>query len=173
MWEDQLPTSTNDIYQAAAKLWEPWLKPEALVTQREVGYLPYARNTTVVREVYNERLVKTFRNYSDIISGHFYGHTHRDSIMVLHNQQGEPINNSLFVTPAVTPIKSAEEPYSNNPAFRILEMQQSEVVQKYFCDFMVSYDDTIVGDGACKLTQVCEVQSLDHTSYFKCIENGH
>lgn len=34
-FQDQLPTSTNDIYQAAAKLWEPWLKPEALVTLRE------------------------------------------------------------------------------------------------------------------------------------------
>nr|XP_029487155.1 acid sphingomyelinase-like phosphodiesterase 3a [Oncorhynchus nerka] len=290
--QDQLPTSTNDIYQAAAKLWEPWLKPEALVTLREggfysqmvlpklrlislntilyyspnkvtvnmsdpagqfrwlqdtleasaqsmekviviahvpVGYLPFARNTTAVREAYNERLVKIFRDYSDIISGHFYGHTHRDSIMVLQDQQGEPVN-SLFVTPAVTPIKSAEEPYSNNPAFRMyhydpqdyrlldiwqyylnlteanqeqrsdwkleyvmteafglkdiqphslfklvlsFEMQQSKAFQKYFSHFMVSYDDTIVCDGACKLTQVCAVQSLERASYSKCIEKGH
>lgn len=27
--------------------------------------------------------------------------------------------NSLFVSPAVTPIKSVLEPYSNNPAFRM------------------------------------------------------
>ncbi|CAB1342803.1 unnamed protein product [Coregonus sp. 'balchen'] len=290
--QDQLPTATNDIYQAAAKLWEPWLKPEALVTLREggfysqlvqpklrlislntilyyspnkvtvnmsdpagqfqwlqdtletsaqsmekviviahvpVGYLPFARNTTAVREAYNERLVKIFRDYSDIISGHFYGHTHRDSIMVLQDQQGEPVN-SLFVTPAVTPIKSAEEAYSNNPAFRMyhydpqdyglldiwqyylnlteanqekrsdwkleyvmteafglkdiqphslfklvlsFEMQQSKAFQKYFSHFMVSYDDTIVCDGACKLTQVCAVQFLDHASYSKCIEKGY
>ncbi|KAJ8009014.1 hypothetical protein DPEC_G00084440 [Dallia pectoralis] len=179
--QDQLPTSTNEIYQAAARLWEPWLKPEALDTLREggfysqlvqpklrlvglntilyyspnkvtmnmsdpagqfqwlqniletsaqnmekvivighvpVGYLPYVKNTTAIREVYHERLVKIFRDYCAIISGHFYGHTHRDSIMVLLDELGMPVN-SMFVTPAVTPIKSFSEPYSNNPAFRM------------------------------------------------------
>lgn len=53
------------------------------------------------------------------------------------------------------------------------EMGQSEAFQKYFCHFMVSYDDNIVCDGACKLTQVFAVQSLDYTSYFKRIEKGH
>ncbi|XP_012684764.1 acid sphingomyelinase-like phosphodiesterase 3a [Clupea harengus] len=178
--QDQLPTSTNEIYQALAKLWAGWLEPEALATLREggfysqlirpqlrlvslntilyygpnkvtenmtdpagqlqwlqntleasrqnmemvyiiahvpVGYLPYARDTTAMREVYNERLVEMFRNYSDLISGQFYGHTHRDSIMVLLDHQGKPVN-SVFVTPAVTPIKNAREPYSNNPAVR-------------------------------------------------------
>ncbi|KAL0967388.1 hypothetical protein UPYG_G00251600 [Umbra pygmaea] len=288
--QDQLPTSTNEIYQSAAKLWEPWLKPEALATLREggfysqlvqpklrlislntilyynpnqvtlnmsdpagqfqwlqntleratqtmekviviahvpVGYLPYARNTTAIREVYNERLVEIFRNYSEVISGQFYGHTHRDGIMVLQDEQGKPVN-SLFVTPALTPIKSVEQPYSNNPAFRMyhydpkdyslldiwqyymnltkanqekradwkleykmseafglkdiqphnlfklalsFEMEHSKAFHKYFNHFMVSYDDSIVCEEACKRTQVCSVLFLDHDSYSKCIDN--
>lgn len=56
-----------------------------------IGYLPYATNTTAVRESYNEQLVKIFRNYSDVVEGQFYGHTHRDSIMVLLDQQGNRI----------------------------------------------------------------------------------
>lgn len=53
-----------------------------------VGYLPYARNTTAIREYYNERLVKIFRKYSSVIAGQFFGHTHRDSIMVLLDEEG-------------------------------------------------------------------------------------
>uniref|UniRef100_A0A4W6F737 Sphingomyelin phosphodiesterase acid like 3A n=1 Tax=Lates calcarifer TaxID=8187 RepID=A0A4W6F737_LATCA len=179
--QDQMPTSTNAIYKAAAQLWKPWLQAEALLTLSQggfysqlvkpglrlislntilyygpnkvtenmtdpagqfewlektlekaaqslekvyiiahvpVGYLPFARNTTAIRESHNERLVAIFREYSDVIAGHFYGHTHRDSIMVLLDQQGKPVN-SLFVSPAVTPIKHVLEPYSNNPAFRM------------------------------------------------------
>lgn len=54
-----------------------------------MGYLPFTRNITAIRERHNERLVGIFRKYSDVIAGHFYGHTHRDSIMVLLDQQGE------------------------------------------------------------------------------------
>ncbi|KAM6964925.1 cyclic GMP-AMP phosphodiesterase SMPDL3A [Aplochiton taeniatus] len=188
--QDQFPTSTNAIYQAVAKIWEPWLQPDSLVTLKEggfysqlvrpglrvlslntilyyspnkvtvnqtdpagqfqwlqdtldmaaqsqekvlvighvpVGYLPYARGTTAIREADNERLVAIFRKYSDVIAGHFYGHTHRDSIMVLLDQQGKPVN-SMFVSPAVTPIKSINEPYSNNPAFRMYHYDTRERV---------------------------------------------
>ncbi|XP_076873978.1 cyclic GMP-AMP phosphodiesterase SMPDL3A [Brachyhypopomus gauderio] len=83
-----------------------------------IGYLPYAKNTTDLREHFNERLVDVFRNYSDVILGQFYGHTHRDSIMVLLDRQGKPVN-SVFVTPAVTPIRSVQEQISNNPAVRM------------------------------------------------------
>ncbi|XP_053193531.1 acid sphingomyelinase-like phosphodiesterase 3a [Scomber japonicus] len=179
--QDQMMTSTNAIYKAAAQLWEPWLQTEALLTLSQggfysqlvkpglrvvslntilyygpnkvtvnmtdpagqyewlektlemaaqnlekvyiiahvpIGYLPYARNTTAIREIHNEKLVAIFRKYSDVVAGHFYGHTHRDSIMVLLDQSGKPVN-SLFVSPAVTPIKHVLEPYSNNPAFRM------------------------------------------------------
>nr|XP_033503941.1 acid sphingomyelinase-like phosphodiesterase 3a isoform X1 [Epinephelus lanceolatus] len=179
--QDQMLTTTNAIYKAAAQLWKPWLQTEALLTLSQggfysqlvkpglrllslntilyygpnkvtrnmtdpagqfewlektlekaaqsqekvyiiahvpVGYLPFVRNITAVRESHNERLVSIFRQYSVVIAGHFYGHTHRDSIMVLLDKQGKPVN-SLFVSPAVTPIKAVLEPYSNNPGFRI------------------------------------------------------
>ncbi|XP_061098949.1 acid sphingomyelinase-like phosphodiesterase 3a [Conger conger] len=179
--QDQLPIATNEIYQAVAKLWEPWLQPESLTTLRKggfysqvirpnlrlvslntnlyyspnkvtvnmtdpagqfewlvdtldtcrqsdekayiiahvpIGYLPYALETTAMREVYNERLVEIFRKYSDVVAGHFYGHTHRDSIMVLLDHEGQPVN-SLFVTPAVTPFRHESEPSSNNPGLRM------------------------------------------------------
>ncbi|KAL4649111.1 acid sphingomyelinase-like phosphodiesterase 3a [Arapaima gigas] len=287
--QDQFPVSTNEIYQAAADLWQPWLKPEALKTLREggfysqlvqpglrllslntnlyyspnketvnmmdpagqlqwlletlessrqsnekvyviahvpIGYLPYAFNTTALRQVHNERLVQIFRKYSDVIVGQFYGHTHRDSIMVLLDDQGTPVS-SLFVTPAVTPIKNAREPYSNNPGVRLykydpqsfamldvvqyflnlteaneeqkanwkLEYTMTEVFdikdvepqsllklaksfatphskafEKYFNHFMVSYNDTIVCQGLCKVLQVCAVQFLDSATYRQCVE---
>lgn len=53
-----------------------------------MGYLPFVSNTTAVRERHNERLVAICRRYSGVIAGHFYGHTHRDSVMVLLDQQG-------------------------------------------------------------------------------------
>lgn len=30
--QDQMPTSTNAIYKAAAQLWKLWLEPDALLT---------------------------------------------------------------------------------------------------------------------------------------------
>lgn len=41
-----------------------------------------------MKGLFNERLVETFRTYSDIIGGQFYGHTHRDSIMVVLDKKG-------------------------------------------------------------------------------------
>lgn len=38
---------------------------------------------------------------------------------------GKPVN-SLFVSPAVTPIKAALEPYSNNPAYRMYLYDSSD-----------------------------------------------
>ncbi|XP_015215223.2 cyclic GMP-AMP phosphodiesterase SMPDL3A [Lepisosteus oculatus] len=287
--QDQLPVSTNKIYQAVSDLWEPWLQPEALETLRKggfysqkvmqnlrlislntnlyyspnnvtinitdpagqfewleqtlqqslqnnekvyiiahvpVGYLPYARDTTAIREHFNERLVKIFRNYSAVIAGHFYGHTHRDSIMVLLDDEGNPVN-SLFVTPAVTPIKSILEADTNNPGVRLYQYNSqdyslldiwqyflnlteaneekksdwkleyimtkafnikdimpkslynlavnfakphSKEFQKYFNNFLVSYNDKIVCDGSCKITQLCAIQFLDHNNYSACIK---
>ncbi|XP_057678004.1 acid sphingomyelinase-like phosphodiesterase 3a [Corythoichthys intestinalis] len=178
--QDQMPTSTNDIYKAAARLWKPWLEDDALKTLSQggfytqlvgaglrvisvnsilyygpdkatanmsdpagqfewledtlkkadaniekvmvishvpVGYLAFLPHVTAIREEHNERLITIYRRYSHVIAGHFYGHTHKDSVMVLLNE-GEPVN-SLFVSPAVTPIKDVSELYSNNPAVRL------------------------------------------------------
>ncbi|XP_055005116.1 acid sphingomyelinase-like phosphodiesterase 3a [Boleophthalmus pectinirostris] len=83
-----------------------------------VGFLPFARNTTAMRREHNERLAAIFRRFSHVIRGQFYGHTHRDSVMVLRDQSGAAVN-SLFVAPAVTPIRNIQEPFSNNPSFRV------------------------------------------------------
>ncbi|XP_068071540.1 cyclic GMP-AMP phosphodiesterase SMPDL3A isoform X6 [Danio rerio] len=191
-----------------------------------IGYLPFAKNTTAMRENYNEQLVKIFRNYSEVVEGQFYGHTHRDSIMVLLDQQGKPVN-SIFVTPAVTPIKSQIEPFSNNPGVRAylyqpdsytlldiwqfylnlteanleqrsgwkleyimteafgiddiqpgslqelalrFEKPQSKAFDKYFSNFMVSYNISARCEGDCKTVQVCAVHYLDRESYSQCID---
>lgn len=38
---------------------------------------------------------------------------------------GKPVN-SLFVSPALTPIKAVLEPYSNNPAYRMYQYDNSD-----------------------------------------------
>ncbi|XP_048347889.1 acid sphingomyelinase-like phosphodiesterase 3a isoform X2 [Sphaerodactylus townsendi] len=85
-----------------------------------VGYLPFVRNTTAMRQFYNERLIAIFRKYSGVIAGQFFGHTHRDSIMLLLDTKGKPVN-SLFVAPAVTPVKSLWQVDSNNPGVRLYQ----------------------------------------------------
>ncbi|XP_029352921.1 cyclic GMP-AMP phosphodiesterase SMPDL3A [Echeneis naucrates] len=199
-----------------------------IIAHVPVGYLPFARNITAVSQIHNERLVAIFRKYSGVIAGHFYGHTHRDSIMVLLDQEGKPLN-SLFVSPAVTPIKNYLEPYSNNPAFRMylydrmdfglldiwqyylnlteanqkqrsdwrleyimtkafgltdlqpssllqlglsFRLPQAAAFQRYFTNFMVSYNSSITCEGDCKLSQVCAVLHLDQPSYAKCVGQG-
>ncbi|OCT80206.1 acid sphingomyelinase-like phosphodiesterase 3a [Xenopus laevis] len=91
-----------------------------IIAHVPVGYLPFARLTPAMRETFNLRLVKIFRNYSDVITAQFYGHTHRDSIMVLLDEKENPVG-SVFVTPAVTPIRSVLETDSNNPGFRLYQ----------------------------------------------------
>lgn len=59
-----------------------------IIAHVPVGYLPFARDVTAIREQHNQRLVAICRKYSHVIAGHFYGHTHRDSVMVLLDEQG-------------------------------------------------------------------------------------
>ncbi|XP_012499256.1 PREDICTED: acid sphingomyelinase-like phosphodiesterase 3a [Propithecus coquereli] len=59
-----------------------------IIAHVPVGYLPSSRSITAMREYYNERLITIFRKYNDVIAGQFYGHTHRDSIMVLSDTKG-------------------------------------------------------------------------------------
>uniref|UniRef100_G1SFK1 Acid sphingomyelinase-like phosphodiesterase n=1 Tax=Oryctolagus cuniculus TaxID=9986 RepID=G1SFK1_RABIT len=91
-----------------------------IIAHVPVGYLPYSNNTTAIREYYNEKLVDIFRRYSDVILGQFYGHTHRDSIMILSDEKGRPVN-SLFVAPAVTPVKNILAKQTNNPGIRLFQ----------------------------------------------------
>ncbi|MEE6475574.1 hypothetical protein FKM82_010802 [Ascaphus truei] len=96
-----------------------------IIAHVPIGYLPFARLTPAMREYFNERLVKIFRKYCDVIAGQFYGHTHRDSIMVLLDEKDNPVG-SVFVAPAVTPIKSLSEMDSNNPGFRLYQYDTND-----------------------------------------------
>ncbi|XP_069462695.1 cyclic GMP-AMP phosphodiesterase SMPDL3A [Ambystoma mexicanum] len=96
-----------------------------IIAHVPIGYLAFVANTTAMRPHFNERLVKIFRNYSNIIAGQFYGHTHRDSIMVLLDEQGNPVN-AAFIVPAVTPIKSLTETSCNNPGYRFYQYQPDD-----------------------------------------------
>ncbi|XP_062890083.1 acid sphingomyelinase-like phosphodiesterase 3a isoform X1 [Mobula hypostoma] len=89
------------------------------------GYLPDSLSTTAVREKDNERLVQILRKYSNIIVGQLFGHTHKDSIMVLLDDQGNPIN-SLFVAPAITPQRGISEQVTNNPGLRLYKYDTSD-----------------------------------------------
>uniref|UniRef100_A0A8C7BMS1 Acid sphingomyelinase-like phosphodiesterase n=1 Tax=Neovison vison TaxID=452646 RepID=A0A8C7BMS1_NEOVI len=91
-----------------------------IIAHIPVGYLPYSSSTTAMREFHNEKLINIFRKYSSVIVGQFYGHTHRDSMMVLSDEKGSPIN-SLFVAPAVTPVKSVLQKQTNNPGVRLFQ----------------------------------------------------
>ncbi|XP_041044778.1 acid sphingomyelinase-like phosphodiesterase 3a [Carcharodon carcharias] len=96
-----------------------------LIAHVPPGYLPGSMDTTAMREKDNERLVQILRKYSDIIVGQFFGHTHRDSIMVLLDKQGNPIN-SLFVAPAVTPQRRTLNGVTNNPGLRLYKYDTSD-----------------------------------------------
>lgn len=60
-----------------------------IIAHIPVGYLPSSKSIPAMREYYNEKLLDIFRKYSSIIAGQFYGHTHRDSIMVLSDKKGK------------------------------------------------------------------------------------
>ena len=62
-----------------------------IIAHVPVGYLPFAKGIPAMRQCHNEKLIDIFRKYSDIIAGQFYGHTHRDSIMVLSDKKGNRV----------------------------------------------------------------------------------
>ncbi|EPY77488.1 sphingomyelin phosphodiesterase, acid-like 3A [Camelus ferus] len=72
-----------------------------IIAHVPVGYLPFSRSITAMREYYNEKLIEIFRKYSNIIAGQFYGHTHRDSIMVLLDKKGRNVLEKLTNNPGV------------------------------------------------------------------------
>uniref|UniRef100_A0A8C6S4N9 Sphingomyelin phosphodiesterase C-terminal domain-containing protein n=1 Tax=Neogobius melanostomus TaxID=47308 RepID=A0A8C6S4N9_9GOBI len=85
---------------------------KVIIRSRSVGFLPFARNTTAIH----------------VIVGQFYGHTHRDSVMVMRDGGGAAVN-AAFVAPAVTPIRNVHEPTSNNPGLRVYLLNQYYRIQ--------------------------------------------
>lgn len=51
-------------------------------------------------------------------------------------------------------------------------LPQTKAFDKYFAHYMVSYNSSIVCEGACKVSQVCAVLYLDRLSYSKCVAKG-
>lgn len=47
-------------------------------------------------------------------------------------------------------------------------LPQTKSFDKYFNHFMVSYNNSITCDGACKVSQVCSVLHLDQLAYSRC-----
>ncbi|XP_073532054.1 cyclic GMP-AMP phosphodiesterase SMPDL3A [Phyllobates terribilis] len=111
-----------------------------IIAHVPIGFLPFTILTTAMRDGFNEKLVTIFRNYSDVIAGQFYGHTHRDSIMVVLDEKDKPVG-SAFVAPAVTPIKSASEQDSNNPGFRLYQYDTNSYSLKDLWHYYLNLTD--------------------------------
>ncbi|CAL9691925.1 unnamed protein product [Knipowitschia caucasica] len=106
-----------------------------IIAHVPVGFLPYARNVTAMKSEHNERLTAIFLRFSHVIRGQFYGHTHRDSVMVMRDHTGAALS-SAFVSPAVTPIRNVNEKFSNNPTFRVYLFDQFYQIQDLWQFFL-------------------------------------
>ncbi|XP_063773328.1 acid sphingomyelinase-like phosphodiesterase 3a isoform X2 [Pseudophryne corroboree] len=143
--QDQFPVSGSEIYTSVAEIWKPWLSEDALCTFRKGGY--YSQIYKSNKSSHSLRIISLNTNlyygpnkvtvnitdpadqfawleetlqYSRQKNEKFYGHTHRDSIMILLDEKEKPVG-SVFVAPAVTPIKSLSETDANNPGFRLYQ----------------------------------------------------
>ncbi|KAF4025089.1 hypothetical protein G4228_017119 [Cervus hanglu yarkandensis] len=142
-----------------------------IIAHVPVGYLPFARDVTAMRKYHNEKLIDIFRKYSDIIAGQFYGHTHRDSIMVLSDKKGNPVN-SLFVAPAVTPVRSALEKLTNNPGVRLFQYDPRDYKLLDMLQYYLNLTDAnLKGESNWKveynLTQAYDIEDLQPKSLYK------
>ncbi|KAF6116249.1 sphingomyelin phosphodiesterase acid like 3A [Phyllostomus discolor] len=142
-----------------------------IIAHIPVGYLPYSMHTTAMREFYNEKLVDIFRRYSKIIAGQFYGHTHRDSIMVLSDKKGSPIN-SVFVAPAVTPVKGALQKQTNYPGLRLFQYDPLDYELLDMLQYYLNLTDAnLKGESNWKLeyilTQTYDIEDLQPKSLYE------
>ncbi|XP_007521368.2 acid sphingomyelinase-like phosphodiesterase 3a [Erinaceus europaeus] len=142
-----------------------------IIAHVPVGYLPYANTITAMREYYNEKLINIFRKYSSVIAGQFYGHTHRDSIMVLSDIKGNPIS-SLFVAPAVTPVKSIKEKQTNNPGIRLFQYDPHDYKLLDMLQYYLNLTDANLKENATwkqeyNLTQAYGIEDLQPKSLYE------
>nr|KAF6342109.1 sphingomyelin phosphodiesterase acid like 3A [Myotis myotis] len=141
-----------------------------IIAHIPVGYLPYSMGTTAMRELYNEKLIDIFRKYSNVIAGQFYGHTHKDSIMVLSDEKGSPIN-SAFVAPAVTPVKGALQKETNNPGVRLFQYDPHDYKLLDMLQFYLNLTDAnLKGESNWQLeytlTQTYDIEDLQPKSLY-------
>lgn len=141
-----------------------------IIAHVPVGYLPYSMDTPAMRGYYNEKLIDIFRKYSNVIAGQFYGHTHRDSIMVLLDKKGNPIN-SLFVAPAVTPVKGVLQKQTNNPGIRLFQYDLHDYKLLDMLQYYLNLTDAnLKGESNWKLeyilTQTYDIEDLQPKSLY-------
>ncbi|XP_023570013.1 acid sphingomyelinase-like phosphodiesterase 3a [Octodon degus] len=125
-----------------------------IIAHVPLGYLPFSSGITAMRQYYNERLVELFRRYSGVIAGQFYGHTHRDSIMVLSDGAGRPVS-SLFVSPAVTPVRNVFAKETNNPGVRLFQYEPRDYTLLDMAQYYLNLTDAnLKGESEWKLEYV-------------------
>ncbi|KAF7478749.1 acid sphingomyelinase-like phosphodiesterase 3a isoform X2 [Marmota monax] len=141
-----------------------------IIAHIPVGYLPFSSGITAMRQYYNEKLIDIFRRYSNIIAGQFYGHNHKDSFMVLSDKKGSPVN-SLFVAPAVTPVKGVLEKETNNPGVRLFQYKPCDYTLLDMLQYYLNLTDAnLKGDANWKLeyilTQTYDIEDLQPKSLY-------
>nr|KAF6463179.1 sphingomyelin phosphodiesterase acid like 3A [Molossus molossus] len=142
-----------------------------IIAHIPVGYLPFSQNTTAMREHYNEKLINIFRKYSNVIAGQFYGHTHKDSIMVVSDAKGSPIN-SAFVAPAVTPVKGTLQKQTNNPGIRLFQYDPHDYKLLDILQYYLNLTDAnLKGESNWKLeyilTKTYNIEDLQPSSLYE------
>ncbi|KAK7906703.1 hypothetical protein WMY93_015315 [Mugilogobius chulae] len=153
-----------------------------------VGFLPFVRNTTAMRREHNERLSAMFVRFSHVIKGQFYGHTHRDSLMVLRDQSGpvavlpEPDRSQLqqraqwrleYVLTEAFALKDLSPASLLSLASDLLP-PSSKAFLTYFNHFNVEFNPRLSCEGRCKVDQVCAVLNVAQSGYERCLGlQGH
>uniref|UniRef100_A0A8C2VQ13 Cyclic GMP-AMP phosphodiesterase SMPDL3A n=1 Tax=Chinchilla lanigera TaxID=34839 RepID=A0A8C2VQ13_CHILA len=145
-----------------------------IIAHVPVGYLPYSSGITAIRQYYNEKLVELFRRYSAVIAGQFYGHTHRDSIMVLSDGEGRPVS-SLFVSPAITPVRNVLEKETNNPGIRLFQYKPRDYTLLDMSQYYLNLTEAnLKGESDWKLeyalTQTYGVEDLRPRSLYRLVK---
>nr|XP_020042467.1 acid sphingomyelinase-like phosphodiesterase 3a isoform X3 [Castor canadensis] len=141
-----------------------------IIAHVPVGYLPFSSGIPAMRQYYNEKLIDIFRRYSSVIAGQFYGHTHRDSIMVLSDEKGSPVS-SVFVAPAVTPVKGVLQRETNNPGVRLFRYEPGDYTLSDMLQYYLNLTEAnLKGESNWKLeyvlTQTYGIEDLQPQSLY-------
>ncbi|KAG7231728.1 hypothetical protein INR49_010459 [Caranx melampygus] len=160
-----------------------------IIAHVPVGYLPFARNTTAVRQRHNDRLVAIFRKYSQHVSEPYSNNP--SFRMYLYDDDNFTVLDLwqfyLNLTEANLEQRSDWRlEYVMTEAFGVKDLRPSSLLQlglsfrlrysstfaRYFTHFMVGYNTSLTCEGQCKVNQVCAVLYLDQTSYSRCVAEG-
>ncbi|RXN03407.1 acid sphingomyelinase-like phosphodiesterase 3a [Labeo rohita] len=184
--QDQLPTSANAIYDAVAKLWSPWLNPEAVATLQKGGFyslvikpglrlvslntnLYYSPNQVTVNMTdpagqfqWLQETLELSRQKMEKDIWQFYLNLTEANLEQKSEWKLEYIMTEAFDIDDI-------QPHNLHELALKFEQPQSKAFDKYFNHFMVNYNFSITCEGLCKMIQVCAVHFLDQETYSQCI----